>query len=79
MDKRSDHRTAAYVDLAINVRTAFGLSAAVRVLENEGVAPAVVQRVLIQDGLRRGSTSATAEPSSHAIGSLQLEATPPRS
>lgn len=54
MDKRSDRLTAAYVDLAVNVHIAFGLSASVRVLQNEGVSPAVIQRVLINCGPRRG-------------------------
>lgn len=53
MDKRSDRLTAAYVDLAVNVCTAFGLSAAIRVLEKEAIAPAIVQRVLISRGPRR--------------------------
>ena len=57
MDKRSDRLTAAYVDLAVNVRITFGLSAAVRVLQNEGVGPAVIQRVLIQCGPRRGAAA----------------------
>lgn len=55
MDKRTDRLTAAYVDLAVNVRTAFGLSAGIRTLQNEGVAPAVIQRVLINGGPRRGT------------------------
>lgn len=54
MDKRTDRLTATYVDLAVNVCTAFGLSAAIRVLQNEGVSPAVIQRVLINSGPRRG-------------------------
>lgn len=53
MDKRSDRLTATYVDLAINVCTAFGLSAAVRVLQDEGISPGVIQRVLIDGGPRR--------------------------
>lgn len=61
MDKRSDRLTAAYVDLAVNVRTAFGLSAAIRVLQNEGVSPAVIQRVLINNGPRRRFESAPPE------------------
>lgn len=51
---------ATYIDLAVNVRTAFGLSAAIRVLQNEGVSPAVIQRVLINNGPRRGSERAPA-------------------
>lgn len=65
MDKRSDRLTAAYVDLAVNVRTAFGLSAAIRVLQNEGVSPAVIQRVLINNGPRREIERATA--TNHAV------------
>lgn len=55
MDKRSDFITAAYVDLAVNVRIAFGLSASIRVLQNEGVAPSVIQRVLINGGPKRSA------------------------
>lgn len=65
MEKRSDGLTATYVDLAVNVRTAFGLSAAIRVLQNEGVAPVVIQRVLINSGPRRGTASTMPDPSSH--------------
>lgn len=65
MDKRSDRLTAAYVDLAVNVRTAFGLSAAIRVLQNEGVLPTVIQRVLINGGPRRGTIEAMPELSLH--------------
>lgn len=65
MDKRSDRLTATYVDLAVNVRTAFGLSAAIRVLQNEGVAPVVIQRVLINSGPRRGCIPVKSEPSTH--------------
>lgn len=53
MDKRSDRLTATYVDLAINVCTAFGLSSGVRVLQEEGVSPTVIQRVLIEGRPRR--------------------------
>jgi hypothetical protein len=60
MEKRTDRFTATYVDLAVNVRTAFGLSAAIRVLQNEAVSPAVIQRVLINSGPRRGIESAPA-------------------
>jgi len=65
MDKRSDRLTAAYVDLAANVRTAFGLSAAIRVLQNEAVSPSVIQRVLINDGPRRGTIEDKPESSLH--------------
>lgn len=65
MDKRSNRLTANYVELAVNVRTAFGLSAAIRVLQIEGVAPVVIQRVLINNGPRRGTTSGMPEPFSH--------------
>jgi len=65
MDKRTDRLTAAYVDLALNVRTAFGLSAAVRVLQDEGVLPSVIQRVLINGGPRRGIERAPAHE--HAV------------
>ena len=57
MDKRTDRLTAAYVDLAVNVRTAFGLPASVRVLQDEGVALPVIQRVLIDNGPRRSKSA----------------------
>jgi len=65
MDKRTDCLIAAHVDLAVNVRTAFGLSAAIRVLQNEGASPAVIQRVLINSGPRRGIECAPAHD--HAV------------
>ena len=65
MEQRTDRLTALYVDLAVNVATAFGLDAGVRVLHQQKTAIAVVQRVLIDGGPRRGATSATPEPSSH--------------
>lgn len=37
MDKRKDRLMGAYVDLAVNVTTAFGVAAGVRVLHNQGV------------------------------------------
>jgi len=65
MEKRTDRLKAAHVDLAVNVRAAFGLSAAIRVLQNEGVSPAVIQRVLINSGPRRGIERAPAH--NHAV------------
>lgn len=55
---------AVQVDLAINITAVFGLAAGVRALHDAGVSPAVVQRVLIEGGPRRGSTSATPAPAS---------------
>lgn len=65
MDKRSDRLMSTYVDLAVNVRIAFGLSAAIRVLQNEGAPPAVIQRVLINAGPRREVDRAPARD--HAV------------
>jgi len=64
MEQRTDRLTAAYVDLAVNVAIAFGLDAGLRFLREQKTANAVVQRVLIDGGPRRGATSATPEPSS---------------
>jgi hypothetical protein len=58
MNKRTDRLTATHVDLAINVAAAFTLAAGVRALHEQGVSPAVVQRVLIDGGPQRGATSA---------------------
>lgn len=55
MDKRTDRLMAVYVDLAVNVARAFGLSAGVRVLDEQGIPPGVLQRVLIEGGPRRGA------------------------
>ena len=63
MDKRTDHVTAAFVNLAVNVGIAFGMAAGVRVLHKEGVSTAVTQRVLIDGGPRRSAISATPEQS----------------
>lgn len=63
MEQRTDRLTAAYVDLAINVVTAFELDAGVRVLHQQGAPPTVVQRVLIEGRPRRGRPSAMPEPS----------------
>ena len=54
MERRSDRLTAAYFDLAVNVATAFGLNAGIRFLHEQKAPPSVVQRVLIEDGPRRG-------------------------
>lgn len=61
MDKRTDRLTAAYVDLAVNVRTTFGLSAGIRTLQDEGVSPAVIQRVLIDGGPKRADSASNNE------------------
>jgi hypothetical protein len=64
MNKRTDRLTATHVDLAVNVAAAFNLAAGVRALHEQGVSPAIVQRVLIDRGPQRGTTSARPEPSS---------------
>jgi hypothetical protein len=55
MDQRTDRLTATYVDLAVNVVTAFGLNAGVRVLHEHKTPPPVVQRVLIDGTPRRSA------------------------
>ena len=55
MEQRTDRLTAAYVDLAVNVAIAFGLDAGVRYLHRQKTVLAVVQRVLIEGGPRRGA------------------------
>jgi hypothetical protein len=52
MEKRIDRLTAVYVDLAVNIATAFGLEAGMRVLQHN-TPLLVVQRVLIDGGPRR--------------------------
>ena len=64
MENRTDRLTAVYVDLAVNISIAYGMATGVRSLHDCGVVPAVIQRVLIDGGPRRGVTSATPEPSS---------------
>lgn len=54
MEQRTDRLTAAYVDLAVNVAVTFNVAAGVRVLHLHKTPPAVVQRVLIDCGPRRG-------------------------
>jgi hypothetical protein len=61
MEKRIDRLTATYVDLAVNVAITFGLEAGMRVLQHK-TPLLVVQRVLIEDGPRRGAPSVTLEP-----------------
>lgn len=61
--RRTDRLTAVQVDLAVNVAAVFGMGAGVRVLHAEGIPPAVVQRVIIDGGPRRGDGRASA-PSS---------------
>jgi len=65
MEQRTDRLTAAYVDLAVNIVISFGLDAGLRVLRDQKTPPAVVQRVLVEGGPRRGFTLARPEPSSH--------------
>jgi len=66
MDKRTDRLTALQVDLAVNIAGVYGMAAGVLSLHQCGTPLQVIQRVLIQGGPRRGSNSATPEPSSHA-------------
>lgn len=63
MDKRIDRLTAVQVDLAVNIAAVFGMAAGVLSLHTCLVSLPVIQRVLIQGGPRRGSTSARPEPS----------------
>ena len=62
MESRTDRLTAVYVDMAVNIAIAYGMATAVRSLHECGVAPAVIQRVLIDGGPRRGATWARPEP-----------------
>ncbi|QYG01897.1 hypothetical protein [Massilia sp. NP310] len=66
MDQRTDRLMAVYVDLAVNIAGVYGMATAVRSLHECGASPAVVQRVVIDGGPRRGTTSARPEPSSRA-------------
>jgi len=52
MEKRTDHLTATYVDLAVNVAAVFGLEVGLHVLQNTTPLH-VVQRVLSDGGPRR--------------------------
>jgi hypothetical protein len=54
MEKRTDRLTAVYVDLAINVVGSHGLAAGVRALLECGTSSAVIERVLFNNGPRRG-------------------------
>jgi hypothetical protein len=52
MEKRTDHLTATYVDLAVNVAAVFGLDVGLRVLQPTTPLH-VVQRALSDAGPRR--------------------------
>ncbi|WP_306393323.1 hypothetical protein [Telluria beijingensis] len=54
---------AVQVDLAVNIAAVFGMAAGVVSLHECGTPLPVIQRVLIQGGPRRGSTSAKPEQS----------------
>lgn len=54
---------AVQVDLAVNIAAAFGMAAGVVSLHECGAPLPVIQRILIQGGPRRGSTSSVPEPS----------------
>lgn len=58
MDQRTDRLMAMQVDLAVNIAAVYGMAAGVVSLHECGAPLAVIQRVLIQGGPRRGSTSA---------------------
>lgn len=60
MDKRTDRLTAVQVDLAVNIAAVFGPAAGVMSLLGQGISPQLVQRVLIEDGPRRGAASTAA-------------------
>jgi len=49
MEKRTDHLTATYIDLAANVAAMFGTGAGMRLLQAKTLLP-VVQRVLVRGG-----------------------------
>jgi hypothetical protein len=56
MEKRTDHLTATYVDLAANVAAVFGLDVGLRVLQPTTPLH-VVQRVLSDGGPRRSGAA----------------------
>jgi hypothetical protein len=58
MEKRKDHLTATYVDLAVNVSAVFGFEVGLRVLQHTTPLQ-VVQRVLSDDGPRRRGAAPT--------------------
>jgi hypothetical protein len=61
MEKRTDHLTATYVDLAVNVAAVFGIEVGLRVLQ-QTTPLHVVQRVLGDGGPRRpGAASSKPE------------------
>jgi len=70
MDQRTDRLTAVYVDLGVNIAGVYDMAAAVRLLHECCASPAVVQRVLIDGGPRRGLTSDRPEPSSHSAARI---------
>jgi len=61
MEKRIDRLAAVYVDLAVNITESHGLPAGVCALLECGLEWRVVERVLIDGGPRRGTTSAESE------------------
>jgi hypothetical protein len=58
MEKRTDHFTATYVDLAVNVAAVFGIEVGPRVLQ-QTTPLHVVQRVLGDGGPRRPGAAST--------------------
>ncbi len=71
MDRRTDRLVAVQVDLAVNVAAVFGLGAGVRVLHAEGISPAVVQRVIIDGGPRRGASEPGATVDNRVRATIQ--------
>lgn len=74
MDKRTDRLTAVQVDLAVNIAGVYGMAAGVLSLHQCGTPLPVIQRVLIQSGPRRGSTSALPAASSPDDTHVELDA-----
>lgn len=62
MDNRINRLTAVQVDLAINIASAFNMEAGVQALEEQGISPSVVKRVLIECGPRRGLRTLSTQP-----------------
>lgn len=54
MESRTDRLSAVYVDLAVNIVSTYDLATGVRALCECKVPAAVIQRVLMDGGPRRG-------------------------
>ena len=57
MENRTNRLAAVHVDLSVNIADCYGIPAGVTLLLDYGIVWAVVQRVLIDGGPRRGATS----------------------